>query len=327
MAGPLALLRALPRRGLQRRDPAGGRRSHPVAGVDRRNAFQVHAAAKPPATGVRVDARSVHFNWLLLLPLLAGTRALGPGRLRARGATLAVLALVAVHVCFLAGIAEYRLLKSLGTHPEAAFGIFAFSQFYYSVGRVGLPILIWVPVGLRAVLLPDFTPPAARRSRRGPWSPAPPRGRSRGGSGDDRAGRHRAAAGARFGRGRFGPAAALLVAAVIAVYAGVLDAPYVLDDRTSILETRGEPIGALVQAEMTRALSNASFFVNRRVFGESLAAFHAGNVAIHATNAILLLALLRVIRRLRAPELPDWRPPREPCSGRSIRSRLARSPT
>ena len=125
------------------------------------NAFQVHAAAKPPATGVRVDARSVHFNWLLLLPLLAGTRALGPGRLRARGATLAVLALVAVHVCFLAGIAEYRLLKSLGTHPEAAFGIFAFSQFYYSVGRVGLPILIWVPVGLRAVLLPDFTPPAA----------------------------------------------------------------------------------------------------------------------------------------------------------------------
>lgn len=123
-------------------------------------AFHVHAFAKPPTTGVRVDARSVHFNWLLLLPLLAGTRALGPGRLRPRGAALAVLALVAVHVGFLTGLAEYRLLRSLGSHPSAAFGIYAWSQFYYSVGRVGIPILIWVPVGLRSVLLPVI-PPAA----------------------------------------------------------------------------------------------------------------------------------------------------------------------
>ncbi len=126
--------------------------------------FYVHASAKPPTTGIRVDARSVHFNWLLLLPLLAGTRALGPGRPRPRGAALAVLALVAVHVGVLAGIAEYRLLKSLGTHPSAAFGIYAWSQFYFSVGRVGIPILIWVPVGLRAVLTPVLPPAVAREA-------------------------------------------------------------------------------------------------------------------------------------------------------------------
>jgi len=135
-------------------------------------AFQVHAPGKPLHTGVRVDARSVHFNWLLLLPLLAGTRALGPGRLRARGAALAVLALVAVHVGFLAGIAEYRLLKSLGTHPAAVGGLLFWSQFYYSVGRVGIPILIWVPVGLRSVLLPVRSPAAGDTSPM-PAKPAP----------------------------------------------------------------------------------------------------------------------------------------------------------
>ncbi len=135
-------------------------------------AFQVHAPGKPPHTGVRVDARSVHFNWLLLLPLLAATRALGPGRLRARGAAIAVLALVAVHVGFLVGIGEYRLLKSLGTHAGAAYALFVWSQFYHSVGRVGIPFLIWVPVGLRAVLVPGMSS-AAQAASPGPAVPVP----------------------------------------------------------------------------------------------------------------------------------------------------------
>jgi len=136
------------------------------------DAFNVHGPGKPPHTGVRVDARSVHFNWLLLLPLLAGSRALGPGRLRTRGAVLAVLALVAVHVGFLVGIAEYGLLKSLGIHPTAVFGLFALSQFYHSVGRVGIPFLIWAPVGLRGVLLPVI-PPAGEAASPKPAAPAP----------------------------------------------------------------------------------------------------------------------------------------------------------
>lgn len=108
--------------------------------------------------------------------------------------------------------------------------------------------------------------------------------------------------------GRFRPAAALIVAAILVAYAGVYDAPYALDDRTTILETRGEPIVAILRAEPTRALPNLSFFLGRRLFGESLAALHAGNVAVHAASAILLLALLRAIRRLRAPGLPAWAP-------------------
>jgi len=108
--------------------------------------------------------------------------------------------------------------------------------------------------------------------------------------------------------GRFWPAAALIVAAILVTYAGVYDAPYALDDRTAILETRDTPPGELLRAKPTRALPNLSFLASRRLFGEGLAAWHAGNVAIHAVNALLLLALLRVVRRLRAPGLPAWAP-------------------
>jgi len=123
--------------------------------------YHVHAWAKSPGTGVQVDARSVHFNWLLLIPLLAGTFAVAPGRRRALGAGAAILALGTVHVAFLTGVAEYRLLKTLGIHPTLSFAIFVFSQFYYSVGRIGIPILIWVPVGLREVILAPSHPRVA----------------------------------------------------------------------------------------------------------------------------------------------------------------------
>jgi len=105
-----------------------------------------------------------------------------------------------------------------------------------------------------------------------------------------------------------GAAAILLVVAILLAYAGVYDAPFALDDRTAILETRDTPLGAILRAAPTRALPALSFFVNRRLLGEGLAAWHAGNVAIHAVNALLVLALIRVIRRLRAPGLPAWAP-------------------
>ena len=105
---------------------------------------------------------------------------------------------------------------------------------------------------------------------------------------------------------RFG--VALLVSAILAAYAGVYDAPYTLDDRKDIVQTRGTPLGEIIRAQPTRALPNLSIWVNRRVFGERLAAYHAVNLAIHATNAILLFALLRCLRRLRAPGLPVWAP-------------------
>lgn len=108
--------------------------------------------------------------------------------------------------------------------------------------------------------------------------------------------------------GSFALAAAIVVAAILVAYAGVYDAPFVLDDRTAILETRDTSIVEMLRAEPTRALPNLSFLVSRRLFGEGLAAWHAGNVAVHAVNAMLLLALLRAIRRLRAPGLPAWAP-------------------
>jgi len=108
--------------------------------------------------------------------------------------------------------------------------------------------------------------------------------------------------------GSFGLGALALVAAIGSAYAGVYDAPFALDDRTDILETKDTPLGDLLWTEPTRALVKLTFFMSRRAFGESLAAYHAGNVAIHACTALLLLAWLRSLRRLRAPGLPAWAP-------------------
>jgi hypothetical protein len=113
--------------------------------------FHVHIWAKAPATGVEVDARSVHFNWLILIPLLVATRALGRGGPGWKGWALAVCALVALHIGFLVALTEYRVLHYEGVHPQGRWALKFLCQFYYSVGRVGLAVLIWMPAALAAM--------------------------------------------------------------------------------------------------------------------------------------------------------------------------------
>ena len=129
---------------------------HRVTLVDQ--TFYVHVWAKVPKTGIKVDARSVEFNWLLMVPLLAATRSVGRGAVGPVRAALAVLALVALHVTFLVTLAEYRTLRTAQVHPQLNFALYVFGQFYYSVGRIGLPILIWMPMGLGLLQRP---PPGA----------------------------------------------------------------------------------------------------------------------------------------------------------------------
>ena len=83
-------------------------KEHRVALVDRD--FYVHLWAKVPETGIDIDARSVYFNWLILVPLLAATRALGRGVPEPLGTALAFCGLVVVHIVFLLAIAEFRTL-------------------------------------------------------------------------------------------------------------------------------------------------------------------------------------------------------------------------
>ena len=132
---------------------------HRVTLVDER--FYVHVWAKIPKTGIKVDARSVDFNWLLMVPLLVATRSAGRGALGSGRAALAVLTLVALHVAFLVTLAEYRILRDAQVHPRLNFALFLFDQFYFSVGRIGLPILIWMPIGLRLLQ----SPPSGARGR------------------------------------------------------------------------------------------------------------------------------------------------------------------
>jgi hypothetical protein len=110
--------------------------------------FYVHVWAKVPTTGIKVDARSVDFNWLLMVPLLVATRSAGRGALGPGRTALAVLALVALHVAFLVTLAEYRTLRDAQVHPRLLFVLYLFAQFYFAAGRVGIPILIWMPIGL-----------------------------------------------------------------------------------------------------------------------------------------------------------------------------------
>ena len=114
--------------------------------------FYVHVWAKAPTTGVKVDARSVHFNWLLMIPLLVASRGLTRGVPGPRRTALAVLALVSLHVGFLVAVTEYRMLRHEDIHPRLAFVLNFLSQFYYAVGRIGLPVLIWMPIGLSGLL-------------------------------------------------------------------------------------------------------------------------------------------------------------------------------
>lgn len=104
-----------------------------------------------PRTGINIDARGVHFNWLILVPLLVATRAVGRGVPGPLGTARARWGLVIVHIGFLLAVAEYRMLRHAQAQPDLRSALRMFSYFYYAVGRVGLAVLIWMPIGLRAL--------------------------------------------------------------------------------------------------------------------------------------------------------------------------------
>lgn len=103
-------------------------------------------------------------------------------------------------------------------------------------------------------------------------------------------------------------AALILVAAILVAYAGIYDHPFVFDDDLTIVEAAQKGLGEILREQPTRALPTLSFALNRLVLGGSLAGYHAVNVAVHVANAFLVLGLLGVLRRLRAPGLPSWTP-------------------
>ena len=102
--------------------------------------------------------------------------------------------------------------------------------------------------------------------------------------------------------------ALILVAAILVAYAGIYDHPFVFDDDLTIIEAAQKGLGEILREQPTRALPALSFALNRLVLGGGLAGYHAVNVAVHVANAFLVLGLLGVLRRLRAPGLPPWTP-------------------
>jgi tetratricopeptide (TPR) repeat protein len=110
-------------------------------------------------------------------------------------------------------------------------------------------------------------------------------------------------------------AAAGLVALVLAAYANSFQGAFVLDDIPAIIQNpsirRLWPIGDVLfptlgdQGVTTsgRPLINLSLALNYAVTGESVAGFHAVNVAIHALAALLLFGIVR--RTLLQPRLAE----------------------
>lgn len=112
---------------------------------------------------------------------------------------------------------------------------------------------------------------------------------------------------------RFGPrwlAPAVIVLAVVAVYANTLRVPFLLDDRSAIVEnptiTRLADLGTvLTPAKITtsgRPLLNLSFALNYAWGGLDVGGYHAVNLAIHALAALVLYGALR--RTLALPVIP-----------------------
>jgi tetratricopeptide (TPR) repeat protein len=113
-------------------------------------------------------------------------------------------------------------------------------------------------------------------------------------------------------RGRIGLAALLLVAAVVAVYANTLRAPFVFDDRPAIVENPTirdlgnlgavlSPPADVGSSANSRPLVNLSLALNYAAGGLDPTGYHGVNIALHALAA---LALLGVVRRLcRRPPL------------------------
>ncbi len=93
-----------------------------------------------------------------------------------------------------------------------------------------------------------------------------------------------------------------IIAAGLLAYSNTFSVPYMRDDIASIemnptLERAWPPYWltsppALGNTVHGRPILNASFALNRAIFGHQPASYHAVNLAIHIANALLLLAIL-----------------------------------
>lgn len=96
-------------------------------------------------------------------------------------------------------------------------------------------------------------------------------------------------------------ASALLVAAIALAYWRALDAPFLFDDADAIVNnpTLGRGVIAALappadgSAVTGRPLVNLTFAIDRAIFGENPRGYHATNLALHISSALLLFGLLR----------------------------------
>ena len=111
---------------------------------------------------------------------------------------------------------------------------------------------------------------------------------------------------------RRAPWVAVIVCAVILVYWNGLDAPFIWDDHTAIVDNTTirslwPPWNALVTPLETpvsrRPLVNLSFALNYRLHALDVRGYHAVNLAAHLLSACLLFAIIR--RALSAPMLEE----------------------
>jgi len=108
-------------------------------------------------------------------------------------------------------------------------------------------------------------------------------------------------------------AAALVVAAILAAWANSLRAPFVFDDRPSIVDNPTIrhlwPLPAVLSPPAdgstvtSRPVLNLSFALNHAAGGLAVEGYHVANILIHAASALLLLGLVR--RTLGLPWAPD----------------------
>lgn len=121
--------------------------------------------------------------------------------------------------------------------------------------------------------------------------------------GADRAGLRAAAGAALRPRGPGAAGAAVLALAILAAYANALPTTFQFDDWNVVVrDPRVQSLGAWWRSMPgMRALLKLSYAANH-ASGLGVAGFHAFNVAVHAANACLVLAVLRrLARRLGAP--------------------------
>lgn len=90
--------------------------------------------------------------------------------------------------------------------------------------------------------------------------------------------------------------AALLIVVVAVLYAPTLRYPFIYEDQndpdTFLAETTGRELAARLAAAPMRAVTELTLAANRAVFGASNpVGYHAGNVALHLLNVVLVLLI------------------------------------